>query len=180
MVYTLAAPSTIFTLSPQAMLGIALTLPAHAELKDPADALGTAVRRAGAQALGAETEFSAYVYRHTMAADLKADKLDREDIALVLGHSVTETASLYGYWQGGTPGVRQVVAEAPRVVKVNHRHGKLAAPPSSEPPSEPLAAPSAEPSLPSPQPLPHPPARQMDASSSAPRPSSADDTPKPY
>jgi integrase len=146
-----------------------MTLPAHAELADPADALCSAVRRAGAQALGEETGFSAYVYRHAMAADLKADKLDREDIALALGHSVTETSSLYGFWQGGIAGVRQVVAEAARVVKVNHRHGKVAA----------LTSPEPSP-MPSSQSLPHPPAWRGDAPTSEHLASPDHDEPKPY
>jgi integrase len=109
-----------------------LTLPMHEALADPADALCSAVRRAGVQALGKTAEFSAYVYRHAMAADLKADKVGREDIALILGHAVTETASMYGYWNGGTAAVRQVVAKAARQVKVNHLHGKAAAPPPTD------------------------------------------------
>jgi hypothetical protein len=144
-------------------------VPLHEELADAADALCSAVRRAGVQALGENAEFSSYVYRHAMAADLKADKLDREDIALVMGHSVTETSSLYGYWQGGTAGVRQLVAEAPREVRKNHWHGKVAAPPPTEP--SPMS---------SPQPLSHPFARRMDALSSAQHALPAKDEPKPY
>jgi integrase len=113
----------------------ALTLPLHQKLSDPADALCSAVKRAGIQALGVTAGFSAYVFRHSLAANLKADKADRESLALILGHSVTETASMYGFWQGGLKGVQQIAAVAEREVKVNHLHGKVTTPQPAHQPS---------------------------------------------
>jgi integrase len=87
-----------------------------------ADAFGQAVRRAARQSLGPEVPFSPYMWRHGLAADLKADGVSREAIALALGHAATETAAAYGRTRGGRKGVRQIVAEATRVVRVNHRN----------------------------------------------------------
>jgi hypothetical protein len=82
------------------------------------------VRRAGRQVLGAKWGMSAYVFRHSLAADLKADGLKREQLAVVLSHSVSETSGLYGFCQGGRKGVRDLEATGSRQVKVNHQHGK--------------------------------------------------------
>jgi integrase len=92
-----------------------------------------AVRRAGREALGKQWGFSAYMYRHSLAADLKADKVDREQLALALGHSVTETGRYYGFWQSGRAGQRDITATGTRTVKINHQHGKVAPTSSSSP-----------------------------------------------
>jgi len=91
-------------------------------IANPAAAFCAAMSRAGKQALGQKTQFSPYVWRHSIASDLKADGMDREDIAAVLGHAVTETASTYGRFSGGNQGARQIEAQASRSVKVNHRN----------------------------------------------------------
>lgn len=101
--------------------GLSFTLKAHASLANPAEAFGAAVKRAGNKALGMEFHFSAYCYRHALASDLKGDGVEREDLAVVLGHAVTETASCYGRYAGGRKNVRQVEAHGTRVVKVNHK-----------------------------------------------------------
>jgi integrase len=109
-----------------------LTIPAK-PLKDATAAMEAAVRRAGREALGKQWGFSAYMYRHSLAADLKADKVDREQLALALGHSVTETGRYYGFWQSGRAGQRDITATGTRTVKINHQHGKVAPTSSSSP-----------------------------------------------
>jgi len=99
-------------------LGVAT---ATAHLADPVAAYEAAMRRAGISALGEKWGFSAYCFRHALAADLKAEGTDREQLALILGHSVTETASLYGRTSGGQRGTRNVTATGDRAVKINHR-----------------------------------------------------------
>lgn len=91
------------------------------QLVDPVAAYEAAMRRAGASALGKKWKFSAYCFRHALAADLKAEGTDREQLALILGHSVTETATLYGRTSGGQRGMRKITATGDRVVKINHR-----------------------------------------------------------
>lgn len=54
---------------------------------------------------------SAYVFRHQVAADLKASGLSDEDVSAALGHSVDETKRYYGTAQsarepGGISGIR--------------------------------------------------------------------------
>ncbi len=100
---------------------LSFTLKAHASLANTAEAFGAAVKRAGNFALGKEFHFSAYCYRHALASDLKAGGVGREDLAVVLGHAVTETASCYGRYSGGRKNVRQIEAHGTRVVKVNHK-----------------------------------------------------------
>lgn len=89
-------------------------------LKNPPAAFEAAVKRAATQALGKKWHFSAYCYRHALAADLKADGMDREDLAQVLGHVVTETASSYGRHSGGLKSTRNIEAQGSRAVKNNH------------------------------------------------------------
>lgn len=108
-------------------------------LKNPPAAFAVAVKRAANQALGKHWHFSAYCFRHALAADLKADGMDREDLAQVLGHAVTETASCYGRYSGGLVAARDIEAQGSRVVKNNHRtqsaqHGKAdSSPPTTQP-----------------------------------------------
>lgn len=63
---------------------------------------------------------SPYVFRHILAADLKADGAARETIAQILGHSVTETAALYGKANTGRKGARNLAVNAEKDVRVNH------------------------------------------------------------
>jgi integrase len=101
------------------------TIPAK-PLKDATAALEAAVRRAGREALGKQWGFSAYMYRHSLATDLKSESADREKLALVLGHSMTETSRYYGFWQSGKAGQRDITATGTHTVKINHQHGKVA------------------------------------------------------
>ncbi len=121
-------PEFAFLSQQLATAGRELILKAPDGLKNPTEALVAAVRRAGAAALGADWGFSAYVYRHSLAADCKKDGMARVDLAFLLGHSVTETGGLYGFWQGGRKGVRNISAVGTRVVKENHHHGKVLPP----------------------------------------------------
>lgn len=90
-------------------------------LKNYRDAFSTALARAGAQVFPAGTpRMSAYVYRHALISDLKADGLSSQQISTVLGHAVTRTAAHYGRAISGIKGVRQVTAEGARKVKENH------------------------------------------------------------
>ncbi len=111
-------------------------LSTNTAITNPAEAFGAAVKRAGNQALGKEYHFSAYCYRHALASDLKAEGTSREDLAVVLGHAVTETASCYGRYSGGRKQVRQIEAEGTRMVKVNHKAG----PGQVRPPQHPAPA----------------------------------------
>lgn len=90
-------------------------------LKNPKDAFSAALARAGVQAFGdTAPRMSGYVYRHALTSDLKADGFSPEQISATLGHSVSRTASYYGRAIGGKTGVRQLVAEVPRAIKMNH------------------------------------------------------------
>ena len=63
---------------------------------------------------------SGYVYRHSLAADLKADGASRVEIAQALGHAVTKTQDAYGRAIGGKAGARKMQIQTARGVKVNH------------------------------------------------------------
>lgn len=89
-------------------------------LKDPVAAYESALRRAGKTMFGKSAKFSAYCYRHALAADLKADGLARETLAGILGHAVTETASVYGRCSGGLKHIRAIDVSIARSVRVNH------------------------------------------------------------
>lgn len=90
-------------------------------VRDYPDAYSVALARAGAFVFPKRApRMSAYVYRHALASDLKADGFAAEQISATLGHSVTKTASYYGRAIGGKTGVRQLVAEVPRAIKMNH------------------------------------------------------------
>jgi hypothetical protein len=97
--------------------------PAESERADALAAFEAALRRAGVRAFGKAAGFSAYCFRHAIAADLKSDGTSREDLAVILGHAVTATASIYGRVSGGRRGVRSIEAYGTRIVKVNHLHG---------------------------------------------------------
>lgn len=89
--------------------------------KDPREAYRKQLQRLG-QKLWPDgpAPLSPYVFRHILAADLKADGTDREILAQVLGHSVTETASLYGKANTGRKGARNLAVNAEKDVRVNH------------------------------------------------------------
>lgn len=89
--------------------------------KDPREAYRKQLQRLG-QKLWPDgpAPLSPYVFRHILAADMKSDGTDREIIAQVLGHSVTETAALYGQSKTGRKGARNLVVSAEKDVKVNH------------------------------------------------------------
>lgn len=90
-------------------------------VKDYPDAYSVALARAGARVFPKGTpRMSAYVYRHALASDLKADGFAPEQISATLGHAVSKTATYYGRAIGGKTGVRQLVAEVPREIKMNH------------------------------------------------------------
>lgn len=72
---------------------------------------GKAVFPAGAPLMGA------YVYRHALAADLKADGATSEQIAFVLGHSSTRTQRGYGHARGGLPRNRLIMAVGSQPLK---------------------------------------------------------------
>lgn len=92
-------------------------------VRDYPDAYSVALARAGAQVLPKKApRMSAYVYRHALASDLKADGFAAEQISATLGHAVSKTASYYGRAIGGKTGVRQLVAEVPRAIKMNHEN----------------------------------------------------------
>jgi len=87
-----------------------------------ASAFSEALKRAGRQALGEKAPpFTGYVYRHALACDLKADGVDRETLAMALGHAVTKTQAHYGRATGGKKGNRAIKIEASREIK--HTHG---------------------------------------------------------
>lgn len=89
--------------------------------KDPREAYRKQLQRLG-QRLWPDgpAPLSPYVFRHILAADLKADGADREIIAQVLGHSVTETAAMYGKANTGKKGARNLAVNAEKDVRVNH------------------------------------------------------------
>lgn len=89
--------------------------------KDPREAYRKQLQRLG-QRLWPDgpAPLSPYVFRHILAADLKADGTDREIIAQVLGHSVTETAAIYGQANTGKKGARNLAVNAEKDVRVNH------------------------------------------------------------
>lgn len=84
------------------------------------DAFTKALERAGAQVLPKAPSMSAYVYRHSIASDMKADGASKVEIAMVLGHAVTKTQNAYGRAIGGRAGSRSMSIEAAREVKVTH------------------------------------------------------------
>lgn len=84
------------------------------------NAFSMALERAGKQVLPDAPRLSGYVYRHSIASDMKADKANKVEIAMVLGHSVTKTQSCYGRAVGGRSGVRPMQIETAREVRVNH------------------------------------------------------------
>lgn len=89
--------------------------------KDPYEAFRKQLARVGQKVWPKNgPTLSPYVFRHALTADMKADGVDREIIAKVLGHSVTETAAIYGQANTGRKGIRQVDAIAEKFVKVNH------------------------------------------------------------
>lgn len=110
---------------------MAVTLPPANDLpkgrKDPIAAYEAVMRRAGVAVFGKKAKFSAYCFRHALAADIKAENKStsggREQLAIILGHSVTATASIYGRTAGGRVGIRSIEAIGTRAVKVNHLHG---------------------------------------------------------
>lgn len=89
--------------------------------KDPREAYRKQLQRLG-QRLWPDgpAPLSPYVFRHILAADLKADGTDREIVAQVLGHSVTETAAMYGKANTGKKGARNLAVSAEKSVRVNH------------------------------------------------------------
>lgn len=88
---------------------------------DYPDAYSAALARAGASVFPAGTpRMSAYVYRHAIASDAKAEGFSREQISALLGHAVSKTADYYGRAIGGKTGVRQLSVEVSREVKMNH------------------------------------------------------------
>lgn len=120
----------------QAVAGkMVVTLPPANDLprgrKDPVAAYEAAMRRAGVAVFGKQAKFSSYCFRHALAADIKAENKSasqsdgdgREQLAIILGHSVTATASAYGRAAGGRVGIRSIEAIGTRAVKVNHLHG---------------------------------------------------------
>lgn len=90
-------------------------------VRDYPDAYSVALARAGAQVLPKKTaRMSAYVYRHALASDLKADGFTPEQISATLGHAVSKTANYYGRAIGGKTGVRQLATVVARDIKMNH------------------------------------------------------------
>lgn len=87
---------------------------------DYPDAFSVALARAGAQVLPKTDRFSAYVYRHALASDLKADGAQREQIAAALGHAVTKTQDAYGRASGGRAGARSLSVTCAREIKQTH------------------------------------------------------------
>lgn len=87
------------------------TVTLHHQVKDYPNAFTKALERAGKMAFPPKTPLmGAYVYRHAMAADMKADSASTEQIAFVLGHSSTRTQRSYGHARGGLPNNRMVMA----------------------------------------------------------------------
>jgi integrase len=84
------------------------------------DAFSAALSYAGKKVLPKAPRMSAYVYRHSLAADLKADKCTREQIAAALGQAVTKTQDTYGRAKGGRSQTRTISVEAARTIKVTH------------------------------------------------------------
>lgn len=84
------------------------------------NAFSMALERAGKQVLPDAPRLCGYVYRHSISSDMKADKANKVQIAMVLGHSVTKTQSCYGRAVGGRAGVRPMQIESAREVRVNH------------------------------------------------------------
>lgn len=84
------------------------------------DAFSDALARAGEQVLPKAPRMTGYVYRHSIASDMKADGADRVEIAMVLGHAVTKTQNAYGRAVGGRAGSRSMQIETARAVKITH------------------------------------------------------------
>lgn len=102
-----------------------ISTPKEARLRVPpgkktAANFSAALSRAGKQALPGTAIMSGYVYRHSLAADLKADGASRVEIAQALGHAVTKTQDAYGRAIGGKAGARKMQIQTARGVKVNH------------------------------------------------------------
>ena len=96
--------------------GTSQELKAHAS----EDAFSEALARAGEQVLPKAPRMTGYVYRHSVASDMKADGADRVEIAMALGHAVTKTQNAYGRAVGGRAGARSMQIEAAREVKITH------------------------------------------------------------
>jgi integrase len=108
------------------------------------DAFTKALERAGAQVLPKAPSMSAYVYRHSLASDMKADGAGRVEIAMALGHAVTKTQDTYGRAAGGKSGMRSMKLEAAREVKITH-DTRYTNPTPTPPHIAPTAPPSAPP-----------------------------------
>lgn len=114
----------------------ALTLPP--DVQDYPDAFSAALARAGKQVFPASCpRMSGYVYRHAFAADLKADKLPRIQIAAALGHAVTKTQDTYGRATGGRAGARSLSVTCEREVRQTHDSRFSAPTPTTAPPAPP-------------------------------------------
>lgn len=101
-------------------------------ITDYPDAFSKAMARAGASVLVGKERMSGYVYRHSMASDLKADGASREVIAMCLGHAVTRTQENYGRSYGGTKGKRLLSMECAKEIKVTHNTRYTAVAPSND------------------------------------------------
>ena len=89
-----------------------------------ASAFSEALKRAGRQVFGEKTPpMTGYVYRHSLACDMKADGAGRDEIASALGHAVTKTQAHYGRASGGKKGARVFQVEAARPIKQTHGSG---------------------------------------------------------
>lgn len=88
--------------------------------KGTPNAYSMALAGAGKQVLPGAPRMSAYVYRHSIASDMKADGMSMEQIAQALGHAVTKTQDAYGRAIGGKAGRRSFSVDAAREVRATH------------------------------------------------------------
>ena len=121
--------------------GTSQELKAHAS----EDAFSDALFRAGEQVMPKAPRMTGYVYRHSLASDMKADGAGRVEIAMALGHAVTKTQDTYGRATGGKSGMRSMKIEAAREVKITHdtRYTDPTPTPSHIAPTAPPSAPPA-------------------------------------
>jgi integrase len=92
---------------------------------DSAKAYSGRVRTAGRRAWpDLPASLSPYCFRHA-AASIAKGEIDREAVARMLGHAVTDTASSYGSWhyRAGGAGLTPNSVEASGAVRSNHRNG---------------------------------------------------------
>ena len=109
---------------------------------DYPDAFSAALARAGKQVFQKVGRMSGYVYRHSMASDLKADGFTPEKIAAAMGHAATKTQTVYGRAVGGAAGKRNLSVSCAREIRATHDTRYTNPAPQVAPPTMTMTTPS--------------------------------------